>query len=102
LFVELDIWDEHGASLPAGDRGEVVLRGPKVFQGYWRDPEATAKAFEGGWFHTGDIGVRDDDGYLFIVDRVKDMIVSGGENIAGSEGEALLYEHAAGRESQVW
>jgi len=101
LFVELDIWDEHGASLPAGERGEVVLRGPKVFQGYWRDPEATAKAFEGGWFHTGDIGVRDDDGYLFIVDRVKDMIVSGGENIAGSEVERVLYEHDAVLEAAV-
>ncbi len=93
LYLELDIWDEHGASVPAGERGEVVLRGPKVFKGYWRDPEATATAFAGGWFHTGDIGVRDDDGYLFIVDRLKDMIVSGGENIAGSEVERVLYEH---------
>ena len=73
-----------------------MLRGPKVFKGYWRDPEATATAFAGGWFHTGDIGVRDDDGYLYIVDRLKDMIVSGGENIAGSEVERVLYEHDAG------
>ena len=71
------------------------MRGPKVFKGYWRDQEATATAFAGGWFHTGDIGVRDDDGYLFIVDRLKDMIVSGGENIAGSEVERVLYEHPA-------
>ena len=83
--------------MPAGERGEVVLRGPKVFKGYWRDPEATATAFAGGWFHTGDIGVRDDDGYLYIVDRLKDMIVSGGENIAGSEVERVLYEHDAVR-----
>jgi acyl-CoA synthetase (AMP-forming)/AMP-acid ligase II len=95
LHLELDIWDEQGRSVPAGERGEIVLRGPKVFTGYWRDPAATAKAFEGGWFHTGDIGVRDDDGYLFIVDRLKDMIVSGGENIAGSEVERVLYEHDA-------
>ncbi len=101
LFVELDIWDEQGTSLPAGERGEVVLRGPKVFQGYWRDPEATAKAFAGGWFHTGDVGVVDDDGYLYIVDRVKDMIVSGGENIAGSEVERVLYEHDAVLEAAV-
>jgi acyl-CoA synthetase (AMP-forming)/AMP-acid ligase II len=94
-YLELDIWDEHGASVPAGERGEVVLRGPKVFKGYWRDPDATAKAFAGGWFHTGDIGVVDDDGYLYIVDRLKDMIVSGGENIAGSEVERVLYEHDA-------
>ena len=73
-----------------------MLRGPKVFKGYWRDPEATAKAFAGGWFHTGDIGVLDEDGYLYIVDRLKDMIVSGGENIAGSEVERVLYEHDVG------
>ena len=95
LYLELDIWDDEGRSVPAGERGEIVLRGPKVFKGYWRDPEATEKAFAGGWFHTGDIGVRDDDGYLFIVDRLKDMIVSGGENIASSEVERVLYEHEA-------
>jgi fatty-acyl-CoA synthase len=100
-YLELDIWDEHGASLPAGERGEVVLRGPKVFAGYWRDPDATAAAFEGGWFHTGDIGVVDDDGFLSIVDRLKDMIVSGGENIASSEVERVLYEHDAVVEAAV-
>jgi fatty-acyl-CoA synthase len=101
LYLELDIWDEHGASLPPGERGEVVLRGPKVFKGYWHDPDATAAAFAGGWFHTGDIGVRDEDGYLFIVDRLKDMIVSGGENIASSEVERVLYEHASVVEAAV-
>ncbi len=95
LYLEVDIWDEDGTSLPAGERGEIVLRGPKVFKGYWRDPDATDAAFAGGWFHTGDIGVRDDDGYLFIVDRLKDMILSGGENIAGSEVERVLYTHDA-------
>ena len=99
-YLELDIWDEHGASLPAGERGEVVLRGPKVFKGYWRDPDATSAAFAGGWFHTGDIGVQDDDGYLYIVDRLKDMIVSGGENIASSEVERVLYEHDVGARSR--
>lgn len=92
-YLELDIWDEHGTSVTSGERGEVVLRGPKVFKGYWRDPDATSVAFAGGWFHTGDIGVTDDDGYLYIVDRLKDMIVSGGENIASSEVERVLYEH---------
>src|SRR3954452_21815967 len=100
-YLELDIWDEDGASLPAGERGEVVLRGPKVFAGYWRDPDPTAKAFAGGWFHTGDIGVVDDDGFLSIVDRLKDMIVSGGENIASSEVERVLYEHDAVVEAAV-
>jgi acyl-CoA synthetase (AMP-forming)/AMP-acid ligase II len=95
LYLDLDIWDEHGASVAAGERGEIVMRGPKVFKGYWRDPDATAAAFVGGWFHTGDIGFRDDDGYLYIVDRFKDMIVSGGENIASSEVERVLYEHDA-------
>ena len=78
-----------------------MLRGPKVFKGYWRDPEATAAAFAGGWFHTGDIGVQDDDGYVYIVDRLKDMIVSGGENIAGSEVERVLYEHESVVEAAV-
>ncbi len=109
LYLELDIRDGSGVSLPSGERGEIVMRGPKVFKGYWRDPDATAAAFAGGWFHTGDVGVRDDDGYLYIVDRFKDMIVSGGENIAGSEVERVLYEHPAvlevavvGRPDERW
>ncbi len=101
LFLELDIWDDHGRTVPAGARGEIVMRGPKVFPGYWRDPVATTAAFAGGWFHTGDVGVRDEDGYLFIVDRLKDMIVSGGENIAGSEVERVLYEHESVSEAAV-
>jgi fatty-acyl-CoA synthase len=101
LYLDLDIWDERGESLPAGERGEIVMRGPKVFKGYWRDPDATAAVFAGGWFHTGDIGVRDEDGYLFIVDRLKDMIVSGGENIASSEVERVLYEHESVLEAAV-
>jgi fatty-acyl-CoA synthase len=100
-YLDLDIWDDAGVSQPPGARGEVVLRGPKVFAGYWRDPDATTAAFDGGWFHTGDIGLRDDDGYLYIVDRLKDMIVSGGENIASSEIERVLYEHDAVLEAAV-
>jgi len=78
-----------------------VLRGPKVFRGYCRDADATENASAGGWFHTGDIGVLDADGYLFIVDRLKDMIVSGGENIASSEVERVLYEHDSVVEAAV-
>jgi len=100
-YLELEIWDDQGTPVPAGERGEVVLRGPKVFKGYWRDPEATSAAFAGGWFHTGDVGVKDEDGFVYIVDRLKDMIVSGGENIAGSEVERVLYEHAAVVEAAV-
>jgi acyl-CoA synthetase (AMP-forming)/AMP-acid ligase II len=95
LYLELDVWDDAGEPVAPGEPGEIVMRGPKVFKGYWRDEDATAEAFAGGWFHTGDIGVRDEDGYLFIVDRLKDMIISGGENISGSEVERVLYEHSA-------
>jgi acyl-CoA synthetase (AMP-forming)/AMP-acid ligase II len=101
VYLELEVWDEQGEPVPAGERGEIVLRGPKVFKGYWRDSKATDRAFAGGWFHTGDIGIVDEDGYLFIVDRLKDMIVSGGENIAGSEVERVLYEHVAVLEAAV-
>jgi acyl-CoA synthetase (AMP-forming)/AMP-acid ligase II len=101
LYLDLDIWDEQGRSLPVGESGEIVLRGPKVFKGYWRDPAATAAAFDGGWFHTGDIGTRDEDGYLYIVDRMKDLIVSGGENIASAEVERVLYEHDSVQETAV-
>lgn len=100
-YHELQIWDETGVALPPNTPGEVVLRGPKLFKGYWRDEAATARAYEGGWFHTGDIGVLDEDGYVFIVDRVKDMILSGGENVAGSEVERVLYEHPAVAEAAV-
>jgi acyl-CoA synthetase (AMP-forming)/AMP-acid ligase II len=100
-YLELEIWDEQGGSVPPGERGEIVLRGPKVFRGYWRDPAATERAFAGGWFHTGDVGVKDEDGYVYIVDRLKDMIVSGGENIASSEVERVLYEHEAVVEAAV-
>jgi fatty-acyl-CoA synthase len=109
LHLQLDLWDDQGRPVGPGEPGEIVMRGPKVFKGYWRDPEATAEAFAGGWFHSGDIGVRDEDGYLWIVDRLKDMIVSGGENIASSEVERVLYEHddvlevaVVGRPDERW
>jgi acyl-CoA synthetase (AMP-forming)/AMP-acid ligase II len=109
LYLDLEIWDERGKAVPPGERGEVVLRGPKVFKGYWRDPTATSNAFAGGWFHTGDVGIKDEDGYVYIVDRLKDMIITGGENVAGSEVERILYEHPAvvevavvGRPDERW
>ncbi|WP_040825250.1 acyl-CoA synthetase [Nocardia jiangxiensis] len=91
--VQIAILDEEDRPVPAGQLGEVSIRGPKVMSGYWRDPEATRKALRGGWFHTGDIGRLDAEGYLYIEDRKKDMIVSGGENIATPEVERVLYEH---------
>ena len=87
------IGDDQGVDLPRGTVGEVLIRGPKVFSGYWRDPEATRQAFVDGWFRTGDLGRLDEDGFLYIEDRKKDMIVSGGENIATPEVERVLYEH---------
>ena len=91
--VQVRVGDEQGADVAPGAVGEVLLRGPKVFSGYWRDPGATEKAFIDGWFRTGDLGRLDEDGYLYIEDRKKDMIVSGGENIASPEVERVLYEH---------
>ncbi|WP_326565602.1 long-chain fatty acid--CoA ligase [Amycolatopsis rhabdoformis] len=93
VHLEVRIVDESGAPLPTGELGEIALRGPKVSIGYWRDDAATAKAFRDGWFHTGDVGRLDADGYLYVEDRKKDMIVSGGENIATPEVERVLYEH---------
>ncbi|MEV6542255.1 long-chain fatty acid--CoA ligase [Streptomyces sp. NPDC051665] len=95
------IVDDTGVEVPAGELGEITLRGPKVFAGYWRDEKATAAALRDGWFHTGDIGHVDEDGFLFIDDRKKDMIVSGGENIATPEVERVLYEHPAVLEAAV-
>ncbi|GAB3002275.1 long-chain fatty acid--CoA ligase [Amycolatopsis acidiphila] len=93
VHLRVRIVDELGAEVPPGQLGEITLSGPKVFAGYWRDAEATAKALRDGWFHTGDIGRVDEDGYLYVEDRKKDMIVSGGENIATPEVERVLYEH---------
>jgi fatty-acyl-CoA synthase len=99
--VEVEIRDDHGNRLPAGENGEICLRGPKVTRGYWRDPEKTKAAFFGDWFRTGDIGYLDDEGFLYLTDRKKDMIISGGENIASSEVERVIYELPQVREVAV-
>jgi len=101
LHLAMRVVDESGADVPPGSLGEVVLKGPKVFQGYWRDPQATAAAIKDGWFYTGDIGRVDEDGYLYIEDRKKDMVISGGENIATPEVERVLYEHPSVFEAAV-
>lgn len=98
---DVRIVDDAGAPVPAGTIGEIVVRGPKVFRGYWRNPEATAEAIRDGWFHTGDVGRLDEDGYLYVEDRKKDMLISGGENIASPEVERALYEHPAVLEAAV-
>jgi fatty-acyl-CoA synthase len=99
--VEIEIRDDAGNRLPSGQNGEICLRGPKVTQGYWKDPEKTAAAFFGDWFRTGDVGYLDDDGFLYLTDRKKDMIISGGENIASSEVERVIYELPEVREVAV-
>jgi fatty-acyl-CoA synthase/long-chain acyl-CoA synthetase len=91
--VEARIVDAEMNDVPRGAVGEIVYRGPLVMTGYWNQPEATAEAFRGGWFHSGDLVREDEDGYLFVVDRVKDMIISGGENIYCAEVENVLAAH---------
>jgi acyl-CoA synthetase (AMP-forming)/AMP-acid ligase II len=93
--TEVRIADADGAEVPRGIVGEIWVRGPNVMQGYWNKPEETAAALRGGWLHTGDGGYMDEDGYIFIVDRLKDMIISGGENIYSVEVENVLARHPA-------
>lgn len=92
---EMKVFDENDVEVPHGQPGEIVLRGENVFKGYFKNETATRKAFENGWFHTGDIGYRDDDGYFYIADRKSDMIIRGGENIYPREIDELLYTHPA-------
>jgi len=99
--VEVSIFDLDGKELPAGETGEIVTRSDLVMKGYWRNPEATNKALKNGWLHTGDMGYMDEKGYLFIMDRSKDMIISGGENIYPREIEEVLIRHEAIREVAV-
>jgi fatty-acyl-CoA synthase len=99
--TELRIVDTAGAPLPLGGVGEIAARGPQLMRGYFNLPEATAEAMAGGWMHTGDAGRLDEEGYLYIEDRVKDMIVSGGENIYPHEIEQVLFEHPAVADAAV-
>jgi fatty-acyl-CoA synthase len=99
--VEIEIRDDAGNRVAAGVNGEICLRGPKVTRGYWKDPDKTAAAFFGDWFRSGDVGYLDEDGFLFLTDRKKDMIISGGENIASSEVERVIYELPQVREVAV-
>ncbi|HET6891230.1 MAG TPA: long-chain-fatty-acid--CoA ligase [Pyrinomonadaceae bacterium] len=92
---EMRVVDENDEEVPDGQLGEIVLRGENILKGYFKDSEATATAFRGGWFHTGDIGYRDSDGFFYIVDRKSDMIIRGGENIYPREIDEVLYQHPA-------
>jgi fatty-acyl-CoA synthase len=95
------IMDDEGHRLGPGERGEIVVRGPLVMAGYYKNPQATAETSQHGWHHTGDIGYLDPDGYLFIVDRAKDMIITGGFNVYSAEVEQVLLAHPAVQDCAV-
>jgi long-chain acyl-CoA synthetase len=100
--LDIRIADEEGNILAPGERGEVQIRGASMFRGYWNNPDATANSHIDGWFKTGDVGYLDEEDYLFIVDRIKDMVIRGGENIGCGEVEAALLEHPQIREAAVY
>jgi len=100
--VDLRVVDESGREVEAGQHGELVVRGANVMRGYWNNPEETGRAFRNGMFRTGDIGYHDADGYFYILDRLKDMIVTGGENVYSGEVEAVIYQHPAVLEAAVF
>ncbi len=93
MHTEVRVVGENGEEMPVGQVGEVVVRGGNIMLGYWKKPAETAHALRGGWMHTGDMGYFDDDGYLYVVDRLKDMIVTGGENVYSAEVESVLSLH---------
>ena len=100
--VEMQVWDEHGKEIPQGEVGEIVIRGHNVMKGYWERAEATADSIDdAGWFRTGDMAKVDEDGYFFIVDRKKDLIIRGGYNVYPREVEEVLYEHPDVQEAAV-
>ena len=102
IGVQLKIVDDAGADVEQGEVGEVVAHGANIMQGYWKKPDLTAEVLQDGWYRTGDLGRMDNEGYLFLVDRAKEMIVSGGENVYCSEVEEVLYKHPAVLEAAVF
>lgn len=101
-LIEMKLMDEAGREVPTGERGEIWIKSTANFRAYWNNPEATAEAFTDGWFHSGDIAYFDEDGVVFIVDRAKDIVIRGGENISCLEVEAALYEHGDVFEAAVY
>jgi long-chain acyl-CoA synthetase len=99
--VAVRVLDRSGADVPTGEVGELVVRGHNVMKAYWGNPEATAAVIVDGWFHTGDLGMADEDGYLYITGRIKDMIIRGGYNVYAREIEEAIYEHPAVYEAAV-
>ena len=99
--VEVRVVDEQMNDVPLGEIGEIVYRGPTLMKEYYKNPEATEEAFRGGWFHSGDLVRMDDEGFIYVVDRKKDMIISGGENIYPAEIEQVLMKHPDIKECAV-
>jgi len=99
--VEMKVVDENDEEVAQGEVGEIVIRGHNIMKGYWQRPDATAEAMRGGWFHSGDMAKVDEDGYFYIVDRKKDLIIRGGYNVYPREVEEVLYEHPKIREAAV-
>jgi long-chain acyl-CoA synthetase len=102
LGNDLQVTDESGKQVETGKPGELMVRGANVMRGYWNNPSESARVFRDGWFRTGDIGYQDPNGFFFILDRAKDMIVTGGENVYSGEVEAVIYAHPAVREATVF
>jgi long-chain acyl-CoA synthetase len=102
IGVQVKIVDNEWNEVPTGEVGELVAKGPNIMQGYWNKPEQTAEVLRDGWYRSGDMGYIDDGGFVFLVDRAKDMIVSGGENVYCSEVEEVLYKHPAVLEAAVF
>jgi len=101
FHLEIRIVDNNGADVKQGDVGELIIRGPNVMLGYWRDPESTRETLRNGWLYTGDLARKDEDGFIYIVDRKKDMLISGGENVYPAEVELALFQHEAIAETAV-
>ena len=100
-IIEVQVVDANDREVKQGNQGEILIRGPNIMKGYFRQPEENAAALRNGWFHSGDVGVFDEEGYLYIVDRIKDIIITGGENVYPKEVEDLLHQHRAVNECGV-
>ena len=101
-ILELAVRDPEGHDLPIGERGEIWFKGPHLIRGYWNKPEATAETIVDGWLRSGDLGRIDEDGFVYVEDRAKDMVLRAGENVYCAEVEAAIYEHPAVLEAAVF
>ena len=100
--MDFEIRDDDGNVLPRGERGEIWMKSPTLIRGYWNKPEATAETIQNGWLRSGDVGRIDDEGFLYIEDRAKDMVLRAGENVYSAEVEAAIYDHPAVHEAAVF